>query len=30
MQHLIAKVGGGCYQIDEFIANYEPVEIAKM
>ena len=28
--HLIIKVGGGSMKIDEFVANYEDIELAKM
>lgn len=28
--HLIVKVGGGSMMIEEFVANYEDIELAKM
>jgi hypothetical protein len=29
-QHLIIKVGGGSMMVEEFVANYEDIELAKM
>ena len=28
--NLIVKVGGGSYKIEEFVANYEEIELAKI
>lgn len=28
--HLIIKVGGGSMMVEEFVANYEDIELAKM
>ena len=28
--HLIVKVGGGSMMVEEFVANYEDIELAKM
>ena len=28
--HLIVKVGGGSMKVEEFVANYEDIELAKM
>jgi len=29
-QHLVIKVGGGSMMVEEFVANYEDIELAKM